>query len=109
MSPEYNKNCCWRISKFSLFYNYFIIFDTKDYLADQLFIRHKVCVWFGNEYTQQGFPYLAILCRCRKCDTDAFLSAVSSLPHKMLLCGYSDYLTQCESLSRRTNTFRDKL
>ena len=35
------------ISKFSirsLFYDYFMFFDTTPYLADQLFIRHEVRV-----------------------------------------------------------------
>ena len=35
----------WTISKFSirsLFYDYFVFFDTMPYLADQLFIRHKI-------------------------------------------------------------------
>ena len=35
----------WTISKFSirsLFYDYFVFFDTMPYLADQLFIRHEI-------------------------------------------------------------------
>ena len=44
------------ISKFSirsLFYDYFMFFDTTPYLADQLFIRHEVRVWFDSEYAKE--------------------------------------------------------
>jgi len=47
----------WTISKFSirsLFYDYFVFFDTTPYLADQLFIRHEVRVWFDREYAKDG-------------------------------------------------------
>lgn len=56
-------------SKFSirsLFYDYFMFFDTTPYLADQLFIRHEVRVWFDSEYAKEGSPYLAIFCHVRK-------------------------------------------
>ncbi len=42
----------WTIRKFSLRYDYFLFFDTTPYLADQLFIRHKVRVWFDQEYAR---------------------------------------------------------
>lgn len=92
MSQEYNENCCWTIEKFSLFYRYFAIIDTADYLADQLFIKHKVRVGFGPEFVCPDAPYRVIMCKCRKRDVDAFLAAIRELPNKMLLCGYPDYL-----------------
>ena len=87
MSQEYNENCCWTIEKFSLFYSYFAIIDTADYLADQLFIKHKVRVGFGPEFVCPDAPYRVIMCKCRKRDVDAFLAAIRELPNKMLLCG----------------------
>ena len=53
----------WTIERFSLRYAYFLFFDTTSYLADQLFTRHKVRVWFESEYTKEGSPYRVILCR----------------------------------------------
>ena len=39
-----------KIRKPSLRYDYFLFFDTPEYLADQLFIKQKVRVWFDKEY-----------------------------------------------------------
>ena len=47
----------WTIEKFSFRYDYFMFFDTTPYLANQLFIRHQVRVWFDSEYAKEGAPY----------------------------------------------------
>lgn len=39
-----------KIKKFSLLYYHYAYLDTKDYLADQLFVNNKVKVRFGREY-----------------------------------------------------------
>lgn len=54
------------LQKFSLKYKYFCFFDTKNYLADRLFIKHKVRVWFMQEYEKQGTKFLIIFCKIRK-------------------------------------------
>ena len=46
----------WSIEKFSLRYAYFLFFDTIPYLADQLFIRRQVRVWFDREYAKKEQP-----------------------------------------------------
>lgn len=82
------------ISKFSirsLFYDYFMFFDTTPYLADQLFIRHEVRVWFDSEYAKEGSPYLAIFCHVRKKDVPKFLAALEDLKKSMMLCGHPNY------------------
>ena len=107
MSREYNESCCWTIEKLSFFHNYFAIIDTADYLADQLFIKHQVRVWFGPEFVCPDAPYRVIMCKCRKRDVDAFLAAIRELPNKMLLCGYPDYLTFCADLKKKVQTVRD--
>ena len=104
MSREYNEFCCWTIEKFSFFHNYFAIIDTADYLADQLFIKHQVRVWFGPEFVCPDAPYRVIMCKCRKRDVDPFLAAIRELPNKMLLCGHPDYLTFCEDLKKNVQT-----
>ena len=40
----------WKLQKFSIFYTYYAFIDSQDYLADQLFVKHKVKVDFGKEY-----------------------------------------------------------
>lgn len=81
----------WTIRKFSLRYDYFLFFDTTPYLADQLFIRHKVRVWFDQEYAKDGSPYLAIFCHVRKKDVPEFLAALEDLKKSMILCGHPKY------------------
>ena len=81
----------WTIEKFSLRYNYFMFFDVYPYLADQVFIRHRVRVWFENEYRKEGSPYLAIFCHVRKKDAAEFLAALEDLKKSMSLCGYPNY------------------
>ena len=80
-----------RIKKLSLRYAYFLFFDVEPYLADQLFIRHKVRVWFEADYSKKESPYLAILCHVRKKDVPAFLAALEDLKKSMLICGRVDY------------------
>lgn len=84
----------WTISKFtprSLVCDYFMFFDTTPYLADQLFIRHKVRVWFDREYAREGSPYIAIFCHVKKKDVPRFLAALEDLKKSMILCGHPDY------------------
>lgn len=85
----------WKIISFSLLYDYFAYIDTKDYLADQLFIRHKVRVWFGKQFEKKGSPFILVLCKVRKKDVDRFLDALSEMENKMLLSGHRDYPEFC--------------
>ena len=83
-----NKEMCLKIRKPSLRYDYFLFFDTPEYLADQLFIKQMVRVWFDQEYAKEGSPFLAILCHVKKKDSAKFLAALDALKNKMILCGY---------------------
>ena len=80
-----------QIRKISFRYDYFIFFDVPSYLADQLFIRHQVRVWFGSAFTREDSPYVGIFCHVRKCDKDRFLAALEDLKKSMLICGHTDY------------------
>ena len=101
MNFEHNECGCWPIEKFSFRYQYFTLIDTADHLADQLFIKHKVRVWFGEEYFRADTPFRVIICRCRKRDVVAFMMAISELTNKMLLCGHPDYPAFCEGLKQK--------
>ncbi len=96
-----------RIRKRSLRYAYFLFFDTKTYLADQLFIRHKVRVWFGDEYWSKDTPYVAIFCHVRKRDVPEFLAALEDLKKCFLICGYTDYKSRLSCLLERLDTQQD--
>ena len=91
------KKLYWTIRKFSLRYAYFMFFDTTPYLADQLFIRHKVRVWFEREYTRKDSLYIAIFCHVRKKDVPQFLEALEDLKKSMILCGHPEYEAEISS------------
>ena len=77
---------------------HFLFFDTKSYLADHLFIRHQVRVWFGDEFGQEGSPYVGIFCRVKKKDVNRFQLAMEDLRKSMLITGHTDYETSISEL-----------
>ena len=83
------------LNRFSLFNTYFAFLDTENYLADGLFIKHQVRVYFGDEFVKPDFPYRISFCPVRKWDKARFHVAMRELPNKMLLCGNEDYLDAC--------------
>lgn len=100
------------LNRFSLLYDHYAIIDVPEYYADQLFIRHQVTVRFGNEYQHPDQPYVGIFCKVRKRDRNRFLSALSDLNRKMILCGYPGYQDFCASfiasMSSGARTLREK-
>ena len=94
-------SCGWSLEKFSLLYDYYAYFDTKDYLADNLFIKHKITVHFMQEYAHDGTEYIVILCKCRKSDSAAFCTALEELPNKMLIYGHRDYMEFCTEIKAK--------
>ena len=89
-----------KIRKPSLRYDYFLFFDTPEYLADQLFIKQIVRVWFDQEYAKEGAPFLAILCHVKKKDSAKFLAALDALKNKMILCYYPEYEAEVQKMMR---------
>lgn len=94
------KDMYLKIRKPSLQYDYFLFFDTPEYLADQLFIKQMVRVWFDQEYAKEGSPFLAILCHVKKKDSAKFLAALDALKNKMILCGYPEYEAEAQKMMR---------
>lgn len=87
-----------KLEKLSLMYDYYCFVDVKKYLADKLFVEHKVRVWFQKECTKPGMNYLIMFCKVRKKDRMKFLSALEELKNKMLIFGYTDYENFCYEL-----------
>lgn len=87
------------IEKFSFRYKYFFFIDTKSYLADALFIKHKVRVWFKQEYCKEKNEFVFIFCKVRKNDVEKFTNALEELKDKMLLLGHSNYQDFCEKFN----------
>ena len=89
------------IERFSLLNAYYAYMDTDAYLADQLFVKQKVKVDFGKEYSQEGSDYLVIFCRVRKTKEKEFIRALEELKNKMLLMGHKDYLSFCADMKKK--------
>jgi len=95
------------IRRYSLRYSYYFYFDTKEYLADQLFIRHKVRVWYGKEFARPDSPYRFIFCHVRKQDVPEFLAALEELKKSMLICGYTDYESEVSNMLEKLDQIKD--
>ena len=93
-----------KLEAFSLLNFHYIFIDCDRYLADQLFISHKVRVWFGREFARKDMPYRIIMCRVRKRNNEAFIEALSEMSKKMLLLGYGDYEDKCRSIISELNS-----
>lgn len=89
------------LNRFSLFNTHFAFLDTENYLADGLFIKHQVRVYFGDEFVKPDFAYRIIFCHVRRWDKKRFHVAMRELPNKMLLCGNADYLDACTHVRER--------
>lgn len=89
------------LKKFSLNKKYFAFVDTDQHLADQLFIKHKVRVNFGQEYAMPDTPYRVIMCSITKKDVSGFLAALKELENKMILMGHVDYSEFCTGLKKK--------
>lgn len=79
------------IAQPSFWYRHFCYIDRKEYFADELFIEHKLRVWFYKEMHRQDTGYVIIFCKVRKCDETLFFKAMEELINKMILLGHTDY------------------
>ena len=84
------------LTRFPLRFRHYAYFDAPDNLADSLFYRHKVRVYFGDEYGKDGTEYKIIFCKIKKKDEDKFLAALGELSNKMVLFGHQDYDEFCQ-------------
>ena len=97
---EYCLKNYYKLQSPSFFKFQYVFLDSEDYLADQLFIKYKVTVDFGDEYVKENSPYHVIFCKIRKRDEKKFLDALSEMYDKMLLMGYKDYQEVCDNFIR---------
>lgn len=82
----------------SLIFCNYMYFDTENYLADSVFVKNGVHVFFGKEYKHPDREYIAIFCRCFKKDEGKLIESLRELQKKMLICGHSDYLKECKKV-----------
>ncbi len=84
-----------KLKQFSLLYSYFAYIDVPDYLADQLFVKHRVYVFYDNEYAHPEHGYRVILCHVARWRRRAFIAALNELPTLMAMAGKGDYMGFC--------------
>ena len=68
-----------KLKTFSPFSSSYVFLDCDEYLADQLFIKHKVPVKFGGEFVRDDSRYRIISCTIRKKYEQSFLKALSEM------------------------------
>ena len=86
------------LSRFPVFFLRYAYVDVPEHLADSLFIRHEVEVWFGAELANKTDDYCFISCKIRKKDEKRFLEALGELSNKMTLCRHPDYDDFCRRM-----------
>lgn len=86
----------WSLTKYS-----YMFIDTKDYLADQIFINHKLMVYFGQEMVEPESGYYMIFCKIHKKDESIFLQCMGELRNKMLILGNTDYIDFCDEFIKK--------
>lgn len=89
---------CYQLKKFSFRYVHFVILDTNEYLAEQIFIKHKVKVHYEKKYAEFGSKYVVVFCKVRKKQLNAFHDSMQELGNKVMQMGHSDYKVRCEQL-----------
>ena len=93
---------------FSLRYAYVDLNVDSGYVADSLFYRRKIRVWFLEEAVKDDDKYRLIFCRIRKKDKQRFEEALSEIRTKMAFLGHNDYDDYCDELMRRIEGFKDE-
>ena len=97
-----------QFSDFSLFRYNFAYVDTPDYLADDIFISHRLRgVKFGKEASHPDHGYRVIFCSVYKWKKSQFIKCMDELKTKMLMCGHSDYVDFCQELNDMIIRFRN--
>ena len=81
-------------------YMYVDLNVNSDYVADSLFYKRQITVYFKDEMVRDGDGYRMIFCKVRKKDVKAFEEAMRELVDKMNLLGHTDYLDYCTDLRK---------
>ena len=84
----------------SVFRSNFAYFDLPDYLADSIFINHKIKINFGKEMHSDNEKYIIVFCSVRKRERALFLQCLDKLKNNMLICGNTDYPAFCQKQIR---------
>ena len=79
---------------------YFDLNVDENYVADSLFYKREIPVWFKDELAKDEDKYRVIFCKIRKKDKEKFEEALEELPNKMELLGHLDYIDYCNNVMK---------
>lgn len=88
-----------KLKTFPLFkarYVYIDICSNDKYQADEIFVREQLHVDFYKDFAKDDTPYIIVVVKVSKKDTEKFEKCMEELGKKMLLKGYDDYPEFCE-------------
>lgn len=75
----------------------FMFVDTKDYIADHIFIQHEIRVRFRKgEFGKEESPFRMIFCSVKAQDADSFIACMADLHRAILLSRHKGYEDACE-------------
>ena len=86
------------LDTFSLYYQKYVYIDTKQHLANNIFIKNKIPVKYKVEYDNDINDYIAVFCKIPKSYNEKFKGAMEQLSNNIIICGYSDYMEFCKEL-----------
>ena len=69
----------------------YVYIDTPEHLADDIFINHRLRVWFKGDYSSEKNSYLIVHCEVKKRNAQEFEDCLRELENKAVLLGYRDY------------------
>ena len=85
-----------KLNNKSIFYEWFVYVDIKDYLADILIRKYNIRIKIVREFHRTDDEYVAIVCKIRKPDVHNFYKAMQELENNMCITGHTDYEEFCK-------------
>ena len=99
-----------KVSCINPFMEKYLYFDTHEFLADEIFVKNKVRVFFANkQWGKPGEKYCLVVCRIFKKSRDGFFKSLEQLFDKMLLCGNTDYYDHVKDFWVQVAAMKDKM
>ena len=93
--------------RFKLLYMYFDLNVDEGYVADSLFFKRNITVYFGDELAKDGDKYRVIFCKIKRKNKEQFEEALEELKNKMALLGHLDYEDYCHSILNQLEDAKD--
>lgn len=98
-----------KMKKFSLLNNYFMVFDTQDYIFEKVLLQNGLSAKIITLSVSDENKYILIGYKIRKSKTDDFVKCVYQMPTYMHMHGYDDYVEFCKSFIDELNDINNEM